>query len=127
MTQARRFQITERVVGKGWREIRIEGELDLATVGELRELLDRAVAECDGVAISLEGCEFIDSTGIAVIVQAHRRLADAGGRLAAYGAAAQVLRTLEITGLTSNGMVVETLDEFVSDGQPQVSGSHDGG
>lgn len=86
----------------------------MATAGELREMLARTVEECQRMAICLDGCEFIDSTGIAVIVQAHRQLAEAGGRLAAYGARDQVLRTLSITGLTSRGVVVETLEEAVS-------------
>lgn len=86
----------------------------MATAGELREALARTVAECQRMAICLDRCEFIDSTGIAVIVQAHRQLAEAGGRLAAYGARDQVLRTLSITGLTARGVVVETLEEAVS-------------
>lgn len=122
MTGARLFQLTERALDGDCREIRVEGELDMATAGELREMLARAVAECDRVAICLDACDFIDSTGIAVIVQAYRDLAETGGRLAAYGAAEQVLRTLTITGLTGNGMVVESLEEAVSGDLHSASG-----
>ena len=123
---SRSFQIMERTLGQGCREIRVEGELDMTTAGELREMLARTVAECQRMAICLDGCEFIDSTGIAVIVQAHRQLAEAGGHLAAYGARDQVLRTLSITGLTSKGMVVETLEEAVSIDSSAADGVRDG-
>lgn len=123
---ARSFQIMERALGQGCREIRVEGELDMATAGELREMLARTVAECQQMAICLDGCDFIDSTGIAVIVQAYRQLAETGGRLAAYGARDQVLRTLSITGLTAKGMVVETLEEAVSIDSDAPNGVRDG-
>jgi stage II sporulation protein AA (anti-sigma F factor antagonist) len=91
----------------GCREIHLEGELDLAVADRLSEALERAASEQCRVVIGLEQCTFIDSTGIAIIVKAHRELAKQGHTLTIYGASDQVLRILSITGLTDNGLVFE--------------------
>jgi anti-anti-sigma factor len=69
------FRLVERKVDEEGREILVEGELDLAVAEQLREAIDRAGSDCPQVLIGLENCEFIDSTGIAVMVHAHRRFA----------------------------------------------------
>jgi anti-anti-sigma factor len=108
------FKLIERDLQPGCREIRVEGELDLAVAEQLAEGLTRAGAECRHLLIGLESCEFIDSTGIAAIVHAHNEFAERGGRLAVYAPADQVLRVLSLTGLTSNGMVFESAGEALS-------------
>jgi anti-anti-sigma factor len=109
----RAFGLTERTREPGCHEILIEGELDLSNADRLREALDRAASNPgnEQVLLSLERCEFIDSTGIAVIVQAHARMADQGRRLTVYGASSQVHRILTITGLTQDGLVFANADE----------------
>jgi anti-sigma B factor antagonist len=111
------FKLTERTFHPGCRQIRVEGELDLAVAGQLEDALARAAAECKEVLIGLEGCEFIDSTGIAVIVHAHSQLAGQGGRLAVYAPSHQVLRVLAVTGLTSDGLVFESVEEALLPGR----------
>jgi anti-sigma B factor antagonist len=114
MSHLRVFKLTERDLHSECREIQVEGELDLAVAEQLEEGLARAGAECRYVLISLESCEFIDSTGIAAIVHAHNRLAERGVRVAVYAPSNQVLRLLSLTGLTSNGMVFESAEEALS-------------
>jgi anti-anti-sigma factor len=108
------FRLIELDPRTGCREIQVEGELDLAVADQLQEALDRAGEEYTRVLISLENCEFIDSTGIAVIVAAYNQLAGEGRRIAVYGASSQVLRVLSITGLTGNGLVFESADQALS-------------
>jgi anti-sigma B factor antagonist len=110
----RAFRLIELDRGAGCRELLVEGELDLAVADQLQEALDRAGEEYARVLISLENCEFIDSTGIAVIVAAYNRLAKEGRRIALYGASSQVLRVLSITGLAANGLVFESADQALS-------------
>jgi anti-sigma B factor antagonist len=114
MSHLQTFKLIERDPRPGCREIQVEGELDLAVADQLVERLARARAECRHVLVGLEGCEFIDSTGIAAIVHAHNELAEQGGRLALYAPSHQVLRVLSVTGLTSNGMVFETAGEALA-------------
>jgi anti-sigma B factor antagonist len=102
------FKLTEAEFGSGSLEILVEGELDLAVADQLQEALDRARPQYGQILIGLEGCGFIDSTGIAVIVRAHKQAAEEGGRLTIYAPSPQVLRVLSVTGLTENGLAFET-------------------
>lgn len=114
MSHLQTFNLIERDLRPGCREILVEGELDLSVADQLADGLARAGAECRHLLIGLEGCEFIDSTGIAAIVHAHNEFAKRGGRVVVYAPADQVLRVLAVTGLTSNGMVFESADEALS-------------
>jgi anti-sigma B factor antagonist len=114
MSHLQTFKLIERDLRPGCREIQVEGELDLAVADQLVDGLARAGAECRYVLVGLEGCGFIDSTGIAAIVHAHNELAERGGRLALYAPDHQVLRVLSVTGLTSNGLVFESAEEALS-------------
>jgi anti-anti-sigma factor len=85
---------------------------------ELQEALDRVGTECTQVLVGLQNCEFIDSTGIAVIVQAHHRFAAEDRRVALYAPTSQVLRVLSVTGLTANGLVFGSAAEALSASVP---------
>jgi anti-anti-sigma factor len=117
------FRLIERDLEDGQREVRVEGELDLAVAEQLRELLARSDEEL--VVIDLAACEFIDSTGIAVIVQASKAAAEDGRRVVAHSPTAQVLRVLTLTGLTANGLVFASLEE-ASSRLPLVEVGRDG-
>jgi anti-anti-sigma factor len=117
----RRFRLFEREIAPGCREVQVEGELDLAVADELRATLERFDDRTGQVLIGLEKCEFIDSTGIAAIVNAHQRLAEQGGRIAIYAPNEQVLRVLSVTGLTSKGLVFESFDAALSASVPEAS------
>lgn len=108
-----RFKVTEEQLQPGCRDIQIHGELDLAVAGQLDEVLI-AAADCSRVLVGLERCEFIDSSGIAVILRAHKRMAAEGGRLAMYAPTDQVLRVLSMTGLTANGLVFDSAGEALA-------------
>jgi anti-anti-sigma factor len=114
----RSFKVSESEIAPGCLEIRVEGELDLAVADQLQE----AIVRCHGkqTLISLEDCEFIDSTGIAVIVRASREWADdGGGRIVVHSPRAQVLRVLETIGLTGVGLVFESREEALGVPAPQ--------
>jgi anti-sigma B factor antagonist len=83
----------------------VAGELDLNTVPKLREPLERAIeGGADAVMVDLTDCEFIDSTGIALLVWAWQTIVPGnGGGLALCCPNAQVRRLLELTG------VIETI------------------
>lgn len=109
-----RFNVTTRDLRPGCRDVQVEGELDLAVAGQLDEVLTAAVADCSCVLVGLERCEFIDSSGIAVILRAHKRMEAEGNRLAVYAPTAQVLRVLSMTGLTGNGLVFDSAEEALA-------------
>jgi anti-anti-sigma factor len=77
--------------------IAVEGELDMNTATQLEQALEPALAKSDSaLLIDLSRCEFIDSTGIALIVRAWQQL---DGDFALCGVGDQVERVLDITGL----------------------------
>jgi anti-anti-sigma factor len=98
----------------GYRDIQIEGELDLAVVDRLDEVLTAAAAECNRVLVGLGRCAFIDSSGIAVILRAHNRMREDGNQLAVYAPSDQVLRVLSMTGLTANGLVFDSAEQALT-------------
>jgi anti-anti-sigma factor len=103
----------------GVRVIAIRGELDLSTAPGLEEPLNAAVDGGRGaVLIDLSACEFIDSTGIALIVRAWQQLDgdgnDAGGRLVLCSANDQVRRVLDVSGLNQSIPVHATREDGVA-------------
>lgn len=109
----RPFQIAERELEPGYREIQVAGELDLAVAEQLKDALAQT-EECDTVLICLADCDFIDSTGIAIVVRAYSRSANGGPTVAVHSAKGQVLRTLTVSGLASNGLLFDTREEALS-------------
>lgn len=82
--------------------VRLTGELDHHTADALRtaieQELDRDVAT--SVLLNLKGLEFMDSSGLGVILGRYRRLAETDGRMAACCLNQQVQRIFELSGLT---------------------------
>jgi anti-sigma B factor antagonist len=99
------FEASAAKLDDGVRVIAVRGELDLSTASDLERPLEDAVSSGDAsVLIDLTECEFIDSTGIALIVRAWQRLdraadGDGNGRVAISSDNDQVRRVLAITGL----------------------------
>lgn len=84
----------------GWVVVAVTGELDVATAPRLRgQMVEVATAGGLGVILDLTGVEFIDSTGLGVIVGSLKRLRGLGGDLRLVGADPGVRRVFEMTGL----------------------------
>ena len=114
------FQASASSLEGGVRLVEIHGELDLSTATQLEGPLEDATqAEDANVLIDLADCDFIDSTGIALIVRAWQRIdATAGnggkGGLVLCCQNEQVRRVLEVTGLEHSLRVFPTRDEAVA-------------
>ncbi len=114
------FEATAAQLDDGVRVIVVRGELDLSTASDLEGPLEEAVSsKDDSVLIDLTDCEFIDSTGIALIVRAWQRLDSAAdgegnGRVVICSANDQVRRVLEITGLELSIPIHSTRDEALA-------------
>lgn len=80
--------------------IQLAGELDLESAPQLERQLQELVAISPGrLLIDLSGLEFMDSSGLAVIVRAQRTARDHGHTLALRPGPSQVQRLFELTGL----------------------------
>jgi len=114
------FEATAAQLDDGVRVVVVRGELDLSTASDLEGPLEEAISsEGDSVLIDLTDCEFIDSTGIALIVRAWQRLdsaadGESGGRVVICSANDQVRRVLEITGLELSIPIHGTRDDALA-------------
>jgi anti-sigma B factor antagonist len=80
--------------------LRGEGELDVATVHELRGLFEQAAtSSVASVLVDLTGVAFIDSAGIGVLDEGHRGLTAAGKQLVVRVSSAATLRVFEVSGM----------------------------
>jgi anti-anti-sigma factor len=79
----------------------LRGELDLATAPELEELLESPLAGGQEVVVDLRGLEFMDSSGVRVLVAGHARAERGGTRLLIVRPAAgnPVAKIIEVSGL----------------------------
>ena len=87
----------------GTYRLALAGELDLTNAGTFTAELQRSErTEAETVIVDMSRLEFIDSTGVAVLVAAWRR-AEADGRslMIVPSSAASVRRVLDLTGLTA--------------------------
>lgn len=114
------FQASGSELEGGIRLLEVHGELDLSTATELEGPLEEAVQSEDAaVLIDLADCQFIDSTGIALIVRAWQRVDAAAGNGGNGGLVLccqneQVRRVLEVTGLEHSLRVFPTREDAVA-------------
>jgi anti-sigma B factor antagonist len=80
--------------------VRLSGESDLSTAGQLGDALDAQIAGGAGhLVIDLSGLRFADSATIRVLTGAHLALSDAGGTLELLGPQPSVAHVLSLLGV----------------------------
>jgi anti-sigma B factor antagonist len=90
----------------------LHGELDLASTPLLQEEIESV--ETDGaslIVLDLDDLEFIDSTGLRIILAAHERSQERGQMLALTRGSQQVQRLMGITRAGEHLRIVESPDE----------------
>ena len=76
------------------------GEMDLATADIVdRELVKAEASDARRIILDLSGVEFIDSSGLKVLVYAARRSNSDSNRLAVVPGTGQVAKMLKLTGI----------------------------
>ncbi len=91
--------------------LEIGGEIDVYTAPRLRECLTELVHGEDAhIVVDLSGVDFLDSTGLGVLVGAHRRLRAGGGSLALVCPHERLLKIFRITGLDSVLHILDSVD-----------------
>ncbi len=96
--------------------IMISGELDLATAPALEEELDRAAQSDRHLILDLRELDFMDSTGLSVLVRAHQAAEESGRPLSLVKGPPQVQRLLSLTGVAERLNVVETPEDAPGEG-----------
>jgi anti-sigma B factor antagonist len=76
------------------------GDVDSSTAADLAETLDALIDQgATLIVLDASEIEFLDSSGLRVIVASGKRLSNVGGRLLIEGMSGAVQRVLEISGL----------------------------
>jgi anti-sigma B factor antagonist len=89
----------------------LRGSLDLATAPTVRAALTEATEKGGhDLIVDLTQLEFLDSTGLGVLIGAHRRAAECGGSFRIIISEGPISRLLNITGLIAVFAVYHSLD-----------------
>ena len=99
----------------GYRVLRPSGDLDVYTVGSLRDALGRMIEEkTPKVVVDLDGVPFMDSSGLGALMGGVRRMREAGGDLAVACTKEQHLKLFSITGFGEGVSIAPTVEEAAS-------------
>src|ERR1022692_982946 len=95
--------------------VEVEGEIDVYTAPRLREMLIELVS--DGhyqLVVNMEKVEFLDSTGLGVLVGGLKRVRALDGSLDLVCTQERILKIFRITGLTKVFGIHDTVDEAIA-------------
>jgi stage II sporulation protein AA (anti-sigma F factor antagonist) len=87
--------------------VTVAGDVDLASADRLGDELETALHKAQTLVVDVGGVTFIDSTGLNVLVQAHRTAQEGGGDLRIRRPSKMLTRLLEITRLETLFVVDE--------------------
>ena len=103
-----RLDVSEQA---GWSVLEVGGEIDVATAPRLREQLIALVNDQHyRIVVNLDAVDFIDSTGLGVLIGALKRVRTHDGDLALVCTEPRILKVFEITGLLTVFAVHESVD-----------------
>ncbi|HWC12981.1 MAG TPA: STAS domain-containing protein [Actinomycetota bacterium] len=96
----------------GYKVLKPDGDLDVYTVGSLRDSLGSIVEEdSPKVVVDLDSVPFMDSSGLGALMGGVRRLREAGGDLAIACTREQHLKLFTITGFGEGVSIAPTVEE----------------
>ncbi len=96
----------------GYTVLSVKGEVDVYTAPRLRERLVELVSEgARKIVVDLEQVEFLDSTGLGVLVGGLKRLRSNDGDLSLVCTQTRILKVFEITGLTKVFSIYNSIED----------------
>ena len=95
--------------------IEVAGEVDVYTAPRLREaLLELFYSGHYDVVVDIRGVEFLDSTGLGVLVGGLKRVRQHDGSIQLVCTQERILKIFRITGLTKVFAIRETVEEALT-------------
>jgi anti-sigma B factor antagonist len=95
--------------------VAVDGEIDVYTAPALRERLNGLIsAGRYRLVIDLQGVQFLDSTGLGVLVGGLKRVRSLDGEFSLICSQERILKVFRITGLTSVFSIHDSLDDALS-------------
>jgi len=102
------FELSEEDAEGGVRVICVRGEIHLTTAPRFAEHLTAAIESGKtAIVVDMTGVEFIDSTGLSVLLNGLRLIGQRRGRLALVCTNPTVLRLFEVTSLDHTFDIVD--------------------
>jgi len=93
----------------------VEGEIDIYTAPRLRDLLsDLASKNNYQLVVNLDKVEFLDSTGLGVLVGGLKRVRAHDGSLDLVCTQERILKIFRLTGLTKVFGIHQTVDQAIA-------------
>ncbi len=110
------LEIAEQQLDGDWTSLKVEGEVDLATVDDLSAAIARVQAS-DGsnLIVDLTTTEFMDSTGLKTLVIANREFTESGRLFALAIKPGPIARLIELSGVESTIKIVGDIGDLVGD------------
>ena len=84
--------------GVGHTLIEVHGEIDIATADSLSGPVEKALQTSRSLIIDLADTTFMDSSGLAALLRARKKLQEVGGTITLRSPHERVLRILQLTG-----------------------------
>jgi anti-sigma B factor antagonist len=95
--------------------VSLTGELDIATETQALAELQRAMDGADAIVADLRRLDFLDSTGVRVLVTMQLRAREQGVRFGVVRGGGMITRLLEVTRIDERFPVVDDPDELLGD------------
>jgi anti-sigma B factor antagonist len=112
------LSLSTRVESGPWGDrsvIDVAGEIDVYTAPKLRaQLVEIVDAGQYHIIVDMNGVEFLDSTGLGVLVGGLKRVRQHDGSLRLVRVQERILKIFRITGLTKVFPIHDTLDEALA-------------
>lgn len=94
--------------------VSLSGELDMISAPALERAFARLPAsQAEVILVDLRGLEFMDSTGLHLLVQAQQIAHEAGRRFALIRGREQVQRLFDLSGVAESLTIVDSPDELL--------------
>jgi anti-sigma B factor antagonist len=96
--------------------VELEGEIDLSTAAVFKETVYEVIESGKAnVVIDLNGLEFMDSTGLGVLVAALKKTSTEGGSIRLICGKRNILKVFTITGLDKVFSIYDNLQRCLED------------
>lgn len=107
------FAVHTHTTGRTVR-LALSGELDIVSTPVLETTMaELSTSDAELVVVDLRGLQFMDSTGLHLLIQAQQQAHDLGRRFALVRGPDQVQRLFDLTGLTETLTIVGSPDELL--------------
>ena len=109
------FALDEESSGEGAHVIRLRGEIHVSTAPEFAQRLTTAIESGrTRIVLDMSGVEFIDSTGLSVLLNGLRLVRQLHGRMALVTSNPTVLRLFHITSLNETFDIFDDRDKAIA-------------